>query len=144
MAMGGTVYGTIEAAWGVTHKAMRRHNLRVLRQLPDRDEWPPLIRPMFGITGPSVRQGAYDHDLIHYGATLKGMDGGDARKWIAKFEALLRRLYWYEAIMHIDWIFGPRTFRWVADEDRLSQATRGNSRRVIDRWRFDDGGQPIG
>jgi hypothetical protein len=143
MAIGGSVYGYIETPWGVLNKTLRRHNVRVLRHLPRADEWPPLIRPMFGITGPTVREGAYDHDLIHFGVTLKGMDEVDAINWIAKFESLLSRLYWFEAVMHIHWIYGARTFRWTADEDQVRDVIGNKSLKTMDRWRFDDGGSPV-
>ena len=143
MAIGGTIYGYIETPWGVLHKGLRRHNVRVLGRLPREDAWPPLIRPMFGITGPTAREGAYEHDLIHYGVTLKGMDEDDAAEWIAKFESLLGRLYWFEAVMHVKWIFGDRTFRWVAEEGRVLEVMSRKSVRTMDRWTFDDGGMPI-
>jgi hypothetical protein len=143
MAIGGTIYGFVETPWGLKNEDLRRHNLQVLEQVPMKDEWPPLIRPMFGITGPSVGEGAYDHDLIHFGVTLKGMDDEDGLNWIAKFESLLARLSWYEAVMHIHWCFGDRKFSWVADKDQLEQLGL-RSRMTIDRWRFDDGGEPLG
>jgi hypothetical protein len=143
MAIGGSIYGYIETPWGAVSKTLRRHNVRVLQHLPREDKWPALIRPMFGITGPTAREGAYDHDLVHYGVTLKGMDDADAINWIAKFEALLSRLYWFEAVMHVNWIFGPRTFRWVADKDQVHDVMWNKSRKTMDRWEFDDGGAPI-
>lgn len=143
MAIGGTMYGCIRTPWGLCHKSLRRHNVRVLRHLPREDAWPPLIGSMFGITGPSVREGAYDHDLIHYGVTLKGMDERDAIAWIAKFEALLRRLYWFEAVMHINWIFGDRSFCWTADKEQVQKMLAVASPGAIDRWTFADGGNPI-
>lgn len=143
MAIGGSIYGYIETPWGVLHKGLRRHNIRVLGRLPRADEWPPLIRPMFGITGPTAREGAHERDLVHYGVTLKGMDHDDAMKWIAKFESLLSRLYWLEAVMHIKWIFGDRAFRWTADEKQVRDVLLNESLRTMDRWAFDDGGLPI-
>jgi hypothetical protein len=143
MAIGGSIYGYIETPWGAVSKDLRRHNVRVLEHLPREDAWPPLNRCMFGITGPTAREGAYDHDLIHFGVTLKGMDDRDAIGWITKFESLLSRMYWFEAVMHINWIFGPRTFRWVADENQVRDVIWNNSRQTINRWRFDDGGCPI-
>jgi hypothetical protein len=143
MAIGGTIYGCIEAPWGIVHKSLRRHNVRVLQHLPREDAWPPLIGSMFGITGPSAREGAYDHDLIHYGVTLKGMDEPDAIAWIAKFEALLRRLNWFEAVMHINWIFGDRTFRWTADDKQVQRMLSLPLPGAIDRWTFSNGGNPL-
>lgn len=59
MAVGGNIYGYIETPWGVVYRPLRQHNLQVIRHLPRSGEWPPLIRPMFGITGPTARKGAY-------------------------------------------------------------------------------------
>lgn len=115
----------------------------MLRHLPGKDEWPPLIKTMFGITGPTAREGAYDHDLIHFGATLKGLDPDEAAAWIAKFESLLTRLFWFRATMHIDWIFGNRLFHWQADSEQVRRFVWDGVAATPNRWTFDDRGEPL-
>lgn len=74
---------------------------------------------------------------------MKGINSADALNWIGKFESLLRRLYWFEAVMHIKWIYGDRTFRWRADEEQVGEMVSNDLLKPIDRWTFADGGLPI-
>src|SRR5215212_1237823 len=67
-----------------------RSNDAALNALPERDEWPPLCRPMFGWPTPDDPSIAFRSRLIHFAAIQKELDQW-LRDWIDKFEGLLRR-----------------------------------------------------
>lgn len=89
-------------------------NRAVIDGLPDEDDWPFLSRAMFACPGERSDQGRYRTQLIHFGATLKEVEA-DWDEWIAKWENLLRRLYWTEARVYRETEFGDcRVFTWSA------------------------------
>lgn len=106
------VFGSIE---GPEAGALRARNAAALADLPDVDEWPCLVRGMFAL--PADRpQGTYRSHVVHFGASFKDepRDATCRDGWIAKFEALLRRLHWHAATLHLSTEFGPdRVYRWV-------------------------------
>jgi hypothetical protein len=129
------VYGRIEGAhWRVGEHFARTYalNQQAIANIPATDEWPWLVRGMFAPPAPWPR-GTYRSQIIHFGASLKD-DPADEAVWAsftAKFEAVLRTLYWHSAVLHLETDFIPhRTYRWVptqAATDRL----------------FDDPPQPV-
>jgi hypothetical protein len=73
-------------------------------------------------TGPTVpvcSEGTYRRQVIHFGLSVKDdpTDRGIWGVWLGKFEAVLRRLYWWSALAHLDTNFEPqRVFEWLPTE----------------------------
>jgi hypothetical protein len=108
------IFGSIE---GADPERLRALNLAALGSLPAEDEWPWLIRGMFALPA-EWPQGTYRSQVIHFGASLKDEpeDRSCWDRWLSKFEALLRRLYWWTATLHLVTEFEPeRVFRWRPD-----------------------------
>ena len=118
-----TVYGFIEGATfrGDDYRKLQLANLQVLRALPEEDEFPVLSRGMFSSPGLEPRRGTFRSQIIHFGGSIKGLDFGEVPLWIAKFEQLLRRLFWFEAAAHLltEYIDGEYRFRWSAHKEVL-------------------------
>jgi hypothetical protein len=79
--------------------------------------------------------------VIHFGASLEGdpTDRGCWDVWLGKFEALLRRLYWWSAVVHLETDFEREcTFRWLPTERTvglmLGDGPRPPSGRGPSRW----------
>ncbi|MFN0018511.1 MAG: hypothetical protein ACKVP0_09645 [Pirellulaceae bacterium] len=106
------VFGSIE---GADPEPLRALNKAVLAELPIEEEWPWLVRGMFALPAEWPR-GTYRSQVIHFGASFKDepQDRACWDVWIGKFEALLRRLYWWSATLHLETEFEPeRVFRWL-------------------------------
>lgn len=92
--------------------AARESNLRVISELPDEDEWPPLVRDMFAVTPDSV---SYRSRSIFFAAEIKGLDESWP-EWLTKFEALLRRMQWNSVTLHLETEYhGDHDYWWVAN-----------------------------
>lgn len=132
-----TVFGCIEGAtWrSEDYDRLQRLNAAVLAELPAEDEWPWLVRGMFALPA-GWPQGTYRSQIIHFGASLKDdpWDRSCWDTWLGKFEALLGRLYWFSAVVHLQTEFEPdRLFRWLptaAAVDRMVADTP----RCVQEW----------
>jgi len=102
MGSDATIYGVIEGCgYGSrpdARKRFYRHNRAVLSQLPATDVYPPLVRGMFAVTfGPMLTHKVH---AIHFGWATKNF-AEDWPEWESKFHALLRRLVWFSATIHV-------------------------------------------
>lgn len=109
------VYGCIRD-WPATdpqQSALRRaSNLRELDALASGDGWPFLGREMFSLCG---QQGLYQTQVIHFGASYRAVEY-EWKLWVDCFEALLERLYWSSAVVHLETeLSGTHTFRWASE-----------------------------
>ncbi len=128
MAHEALLFGMIEGASFRTeeYRHLQQLNAEVLAQLPIQDEWPWLVRGMFALPAPSP-QGTFRQQVIHFGASIKDapMDRSCWDVWIAKFERLLRKLWWWSASLVLQTDFEPdRHFLWIPAEawtSRLSE-----------------------
>lgn len=92
----------------------RESNLRVLDELPAGELWPFLGREMFSFCA-QPGAGLYQTQVIHFGASY-GTVEYEWNLWIEAFEALLKRLYWASAVVHLETeLNGVHTFRWESD-----------------------------
>jgi hypothetical protein len=129
------IYGrVVGASWHVGDRFTWTHDLNreVLAQLPADDDWPWVVRGIFALPAP-YPQGTYRRQIIHFGLSIK--DDPDNRGiwdlWLGKFEEVLRRLYWWSAVVHLDTDFEPpRVFEWVPTEAAMGRL-------------YDDPPQPI-
>jgi hypothetical protein len=93
-------------------------NSDVLAQIPEDDDWPWVVRGIFALPAP-YPQGTYRQQIIHFGLSIK--DEPSNRRiwdvWLAKFERILRQLYWSSAVAHLETDFEPpRVFEWLPTE----------------------------
>ncbi len=87
---------------GVDPEHLHTRNSAVIVDLPVDDEWPFLGRGMFALPERWPR-GTYRSHVIHFGASLKDepSDPSVWEGWLAKFEALLRQLFWWSAELQL-------------------------------------------
>ncbi len=98
------VYGVIrDMVWGEDAAASARlqHNRSVLDTLPDAEGGPLLWRSMFSDSSAREWGSAYQSSLIHFGLTCRGLEY-EWSSWLRAFEALLARLYWVQAKVHLE------------------------------------------
>lgn len=94
-------------------------NQQVLETLPVGDAWPFLGREMFSCCQ-RPGSGLYQTQVIHFGASYQTIEY-EWKLWVAEFEALLKRLYWASAVVHLETeLNGTHTFRWESDTGRHS------------------------
>ncbi|MGF0337143.1 hypothetical protein SAMN03159511_0940 [Pseudomonas sp. NFACC19-2] len=111
------VYGCIRD-WPSDDPELRRlrreTNHGVLAELPAGELWPFLGREMFSFCDlPGA--GLYQTQVIHFGASYGAVEY-EWNLWIEAFEALLKRLYWASAVVHLETeLNGMHTFRWESD-----------------------------
>jgi hypothetical protein len=126
------VFGSIEGADAERLKAL---NAAVLAELPAEDEWPWLVRGMFALPA-GWPHGAYRSQVIHFGASLKDepQDRACWDGWVRKFEALLRRLYWRSATLHLATEFEhERVFRWLPTTAAVDRMV-GDPPQPVQEW----------
>jgi hypothetical protein len=92
----------------------REINRQVLDDLPAGDAWSFLGREMFACCE-QPGDGLYQTQVIHFGASYRTVEY-EWSLWIKQFEALLKRLYWASAVVHLETeLNGTHTFRWESD-----------------------------
>ena len=119
------LYGCIEGiAWRRDqYRLLQDRNAAVLLSLPTDDVWPWLVRGMFALPA-SGPQGTYRQQVIHFGASLADdpFDPALWDGWLAKFEGLLRQLYWLSAVVHLETESDPpRAWRWRPTDAALAR-----------------------
>jgi hypothetical protein len=110
------VYGCIRG-WAASDPReggeQHAHNLQVLDDLPE-GLWSFLGREMFSCCE-QPGAGRYLTSVIHFGASYPGVQY-EWNLWVKQFEALLKRLYWSSAVVHLETeLNGSHTFRWETD-----------------------------
>jgi len=110
-------------------------NAAVVADLPVEDEWPFLVRGMFALPE-RWPLGTYRTRVIHFGASLKD-DPHDPTfwdGWLSKFEAVLRRLYWWSAELHLRPESGPnRVYEWLPTTAAINRAC-GDPPQPVQEW----------
>ena len=111
------LYGRIVGATrrpGADYFALHERNRAVLNRFRREDDWPCLVRGMFALPA-GHPQGTFRRQVIHFGASIKDApeNRGIWDEWLGKFEALLRQLYWWSAVVHLATDFErDRVFEW--------------------------------
>jgi hypothetical protein len=103
MGMGVTVYGYIATPFILEgYLDMYRHNRMAIRSIPVDDPNKRITRGMFNM--PRYRSGKKSVSVPHYDAAPISFAANYKEQlrlpagWIAEFEAILQKLYWYRAI----------------------------------------------
>ncbi|MBS7660925.1 hypothetical protein I0D00_03025 [Pseudomonas lalucatii] len=111
------VYGCIRdwPADSAEQSRLRRElNRQALGELPSADAWSLLGREMFACCEPPGDD-LYQTQVIHFGASYRAVEY-EWSLWVEQFEALLKRLYWASAVVHLDTeLNGTHTFRWESE-----------------------------
>lgn len=90
----------------------RRVNGEAILSLSDLDDFPHLTTSMFAIPVDELEQGTYQTQVIHFAASYQAVEY-HWEQWLAKFEALLKRMYWVSATVHLETrLSGSHTFQW--------------------------------
>lgn len=133
------VYGCIRdwpSESSAESRLRRQINSQVLAELPAGDAWSFLGREMFAsCVQPSA--GLYQTQVIHFGASYRSVEY-EWSLWVEQFEALLKRLYWTSAVVHLETeLSGTHTFRWETDSGSHSPHQRDLRMRCA--WERDGG-----
>jgi hypothetical protein len=126
------IFGYIEGSpyyteYPKAYRTLQEHNTKVIHSLPEKDSYPALSMGMFHT--PDLNNGTvvFRHQVITFGSSISGIEFGDIPEWIEKFEALLARLFWYEAEVHIKTdIRGILRLSWKADDSIHSYYHKGD------------------
>lgn len=109
------VYGVIRdvaSEGGDFLQRSRRVNSEAILSLGDFDDFPHLTTSMFAIPVEELEQGTYQTQVIHFAASYQAVEYY-WEQWLAKFEALLKRMYWVTATVHLETrLSGNHTFQW--------------------------------
>ncbi|OLU34305.1 hypothetical protein BVH03_02510 [Pseudomonas sp. PA15(2017)] len=113
-------------------------NRQVLDALPTGDAWPFLGREMFACCQ-QPGSGLYQTQVIHFGASYQTIEY-EWKLWVAEFEALLKRLYWASAVVHLETeLNGTHTFRWESDSESGLHSPQDGALRVRCAWEREGG-----
>lgn len=96
------IYGAILGSrWSIDDPwRLQKLNSTVLEQLPTTDDWPFLTRSMFALPCMPTEIGHYRQQVIHFGASFKGIEW-EWERWLLKFETLLTQVFWDEVLLHL-------------------------------------------
>lgn len=87
-------------------------NCDAILSLTDLDSFPYLTTSMFSIPTEELEQGTYHTQVIHFAASYQAVEY-HWEAWIAKFEHLLKQMYWVSATVHLETeLSGNHTFQW--------------------------------
>lgn len=93
----------------------RQANRDVLSSLPSAGEWPLIAREMFALPPVGVIIDGPHTDVIAFGSAYRGIEY-EWERWIESFEAVLARMYWVSASVHLETeLSGVHSFTWDAD-----------------------------
>lgn len=109
------VYGCIKSATGLKASdafEQTLFNKRSIYSLPLIDDAPGVTQDMFSTPRFSLHGESGQTTVIHFGSSYPQIHQLWPR-WLDKFEALLKKLYWHSVSVHIDTeLTGIHTFRW--------------------------------
>lgn len=110
------VYGCIKDSIHDNQQSLRiKANREAMLSLPTADEWPFLCQEMFSIPKQIPHAEYYQTEVMHFGASYKAIEY-EWKQWIAQFEALLNKMYWISATVHLETeLSGTHIFTWESD-----------------------------
>ncbi|WP_049721722.1 hypothetical protein [Gilvimarinus polysaccharolyticus] len=112
------VYGCIkDSIQGVGYADRLRANRDAMLTLPRADSWPFLCQEMFAIPELGGLTRNYQTEVMHFGASYKAVEY-EWSQWIEQFEALLSKMYWVSATVHLETeLCGSHTFTWESNRN---------------------------
>jgi hypothetical protein len=105
------VYGCIEGAtYYADSSRYYRMNAELIAALPETDEWPYLTRDLFAVPRD---EHMFATQVVTFGASYNLVEWvWDV--WLAKFEGLLRQMYWDAVHVHLRTeLVGNHHYQWV-------------------------------
>ena len=112
------IYGCIRDCVASAEAAQRlRANREAIDALPSADTWPLICREMFGSPQRSLLLNGPHTEVVHFGAAYQGVEY-EWELWMREFEALLARMYWVSATVHLETeLAGTHSFFWASAGD---------------------------
>ncbi len=112
------VYGCIkDSIQGVGYSERIRTNREAMLTLPRADNWPFLCQEMFAIPALDALTRNYQTEVMHFGASYQAVEY-EWNQWIEQFEALLGKMYWVSATVHLETeLCGTHTFTWESSRN---------------------------
>lgn len=131
------IYGMIDAGDLDGEAPHHELNRKILETLPETDEAPGLTRNMFSVTG---KNETYQSQIIHFAASVKALEK-NWHLWLEKFENLLRQLYWFGAVVHLEseLFEGDYQYQWVVTDESMNKDLFGDPIRPVSGWEFSGG-----
>lgn len=134
------IYGMIDAGELERDDVLNPHyalNQAALAALTDDDDDPALVRGMFSIAPAQAR---YSSQVIHFGASYASLEKSWDR-WLEKFEALLRQMYWFSAVVHLDseLFDGDYRYEWMLTDKAFDECLIGDTLQPVNEWEFTGG-----
>ncbi len=87
-------------------------NREAMASLPSADSWPLLCREMFTSSSQLAGDISQHTEIVHFGAPYQGIEY-EWQLWIEQFEALLHKMYWVSAYVHLETeMSGVHSFIW--------------------------------
>jgi hypothetical protein len=120
------IYGrVVGATWRVGDRYTWTHDLNreALGLVPEDDDWPWVVRGIFAVPA-LYPHGTFRRQVIHFGLSVKDdpNNRGIWDVWLGKFETVLRLLYWWSAVVHLETDFEPpRVFKWVPTDAAMGR-----------------------
>jgi len=134
------IYGYIQGAEWMSSDLRKLHRLNreVIHAMPVKDKFPYLTQSMFAIPGDEPEQGTFRSQIIHFGGSMKEAEV-QWRQWLEKFEALLRRLYWFSAKVHLRAeVIGDYDYEWTVEAHQIVNYLKDDPKPPTE-WFFDGG-----
>lgn len=112
----GYIKDTLYPSAGKDAELHRDNNRNVLMSLPSIEDWPLLSREMFSMPVPTTDLYQMQTDVMHFGSSYKAVEH-EWDQWIARFEEILKGMYWVSATVHLETeLNGRHTFTWEAED----------------------------
>jgi len=134
------VYGNIIGETWRSHDyhRLQRLNNDYLSSLPTTDTFPWIHRNMFNFPDPENIEGTYRDQVITFGASYKSVEY-EWDEWLNKFEAILRKLYWSSATIHLETeVVGDHKYEWIFDINQPDNWITDNPQPTT-MWTFSGG-----
>lgn len=134
------VYGMIDAGVIDDEETVNPHhqlNRDIITALPLADGDPPLTRDLFSLSSGNAQ---FRSQIIRIGGSFDSLERY-WKEWLEKFEDLLRGLYWFSAVIHLESeVFeGDYTYQWLVTEEALDRCLLSNPMKPVDEWEFSGG-----
>ena len=134
------IYGYIQGAeWmSADPRKLHRLNRKIIESLAEKDTFPYLTKSMFSIPGEEIEQGTFRSQIIHFAASMREPEL-QWKTWLEKFEAVLKKLYWFNAMVHLrSEMIGDYDYEWTVDASQIVHMLKDPPQPPA-KWYFEGG-----